>query len=130
MPQAVADDRALGEAFARIAGIEDAPQLRIGVEQREEICAYGIGFDAPRLLAAGDVGVDRPNRRDVIEDAGVQLHVLEFRLRDANVDEIEPGHVHFDGDQLVGMGERERPEQDGIDHGEQRRVRAHSPAPA
>jgi hypothetical protein len=55
VPQTVADNGAFREAIAVIAGIENAAQSRLGVEQREKVKADGVGLDAERLLLACDV---------------------------------------------------------------------------
>ncbi len=126
VPQAVADDRAVGEPCAGIGCGKDAAQRGLGPQQDEVVGADRVGLHALRLLAAGNVGVDWPDGGDLIEDSGGALEIVQLRLRHANVGLVHARHVVFHGDQLSGLLIRQRPQQNRIDDGKQRRISAHT----
>ncbi len=63
-----------------VFGLDSPAQLRLRAEEREIIEAYGLRFHAFRLLGSRHVRIDRPNGRNLIEDARPVLQVVELRL--------------------------------------------------
>src|ERR1700683_1502192 len=77
-PKPVADDNRFDEAGYGIFSCEDATKLRLDAEHCEVIGACGQGFRANRAVRAGNIGINWPNGRNILTNAGRALNIPEL----------------------------------------------------
>ena len=68
-----------------------------------------------------EVRVDRIDTGDVVEEAGAIAIVEQLRRRHADVGAAEPRQIGRHAHEAIGIGERQRPEDDGVHDREDRR---------
>ncbi len=117
-PETITEDHGVEESGNDIGlGVEVA-NLRLRSEESEVIRTGGESFDAFGTIAAAEVGVDGPDYRNILEDAGAILEVDEFGFGHADVGNVGAAEIVEDADELLLMGEGERAEQDGVNNAE------------
>ena len=119
LPELRAHDRNGGRAGSVVVGNEVAAEDRRDAERVEEVCRHVTSGEPFRARASG------PDE-DVVARGGKRF---ECALPRAPVDEVRPGHRHHvavpvdflhEHDPL-GIGKRQRPQHDAVDHREDRR---------
>src|SRR5579863_5982509 len=103
VPQTIADDRSFRKSFASIAVVPDPTHRGPRMQQFEIARADRIGLDALRFLSSGNVGVDGPNRRELIEYASALLKIIEFGLRHAGICEVGSRYVFLHRHELFRL---------------------------
>ena len=84
-PQRVADDEHLVDAGRGVLGAEQPSELRPHAEHVEVRRAREQRLDALGLIDLGEVGVDRPDAGDAVEQPAAIAIVEQLRLRQADV---------------------------------------------
>jgi len=97
-------------------------------QQGKIIRSYGEQFDALRPIRAGEIGVDWPDGRQLLEDSGAFLQILEFVHRQANILSLAPAEVVAYKYNFFGIWKREWAQQHRVNHAEDRGVRANTEA--
>ena len=101
-----------------VAGRVDAADLGLAPSRREVVGTGDETFGADGAVAAADGAVGRSDGGNVLKDAGVILEIPEFGRGHADVFFIGAAKVVEDADELLGLREGQRAEEDGVDDGE------------
>ena len=107
-----------------VRGPVDTSELRRGAEQLKVVGAGHQHLDPLGPIAADERRADRPQRGDAFEDAGAVAQIVELGLRDADVAAAGRARVRRDAHEPIGIRKRQRTDQDRVDDGEDRDVRA------
>ncbi len=124
LPQRVADDDDFCNARVIVVGIEHSTQLRAHAEQRKIRRAHEQDLDTLRFIDLGEVRIYRVDARDRFEE--LRSVAIVVQLRRGHADVVGPGcdEVSRHSHETVGLRKRQGPEDDAIDDGKHRRVRA------
>ena len=114
LPQRVADHGDLRDAGNGVSVVEHAPVLGADAEHREIVRVDERRLDALGLVGLGEVGAHRPHAGDVVEHAGAP-QVEELRNRQSGVARALARELRGHPHELLGMRERQRREDDGVD---------------
>ena len=125
-PETIAKDHTIDKSGDVVVFGVDATNSRSCAEQGEIVRVGGESFDAFRAVAAAEVGVNRPDHRDVLENSGALLQIDQLGFRHADVGNIGAAQIVKDADQLFLVRVGQRPEQDGVNDAEGRDVRANA----
>jgi hypothetical protein len=123
-PETVADNGRFDEAWHGFLLRIDASELSIRAKKREIVSARGQGLNTFRTVASCEVRADRPNGRDVFEDPGAILKILELGLRHSYIADIRCTKIVKNANELSGLTIRKRPKQDRANDAERGNVRA------
>jgi hypothetical protein len=121
-PKAFADESNVAAANLIFSGLEQAAQHRLHAEQGEEIGRKIFAVDALRFACPGENESGMFEDGEVGEGAVVPLPVAEVGIGDGSKGEV--GFRRIDCDQLVGVRQIHRMQQDRVDDGEERGVHA------
>ena len=118
VPESVGDYDSVEEAGGSVAGRVDAANLGLCAEESEVVGTGDETFGAHGAVTAADGAVGRRDGRSVLKGAGMVLEVPEFGRGHADVFVIGAAKVVEDADELLGLWEGQRAEEDGVDDGE------------
>ena len=118
----MAQDDGLRSVRPILVARERPPDEDRHAEQLEEVGGYAAGSQLFRERSAGVVHNPRVEGGDVAEHVRLLAEVLKLRRRRPR--ERAVGHGRLDHHQAIGIGKRYRPEENGVDDGEDGGVRA------
>jgi len=124
-PQTVADDHFQVEPWRLIVGIEPAAQFRLDSQQGKIAWPYAFVGNPHRLGCTRQIRRSASNRRHKLEDSGA-FQIFPLRHRHGDVPGAYARLIHFDPHQFIRLRIRQRMQQRGIHHPEDRRRRSNA----
>jgi hypothetical protein len=123
-PRRVAEHDRLGEPVRLVLWSNHSAELRGDAEQPEVAGAAGDHHNALGALASGQVRVEHPDRRHLVEDVRARRQLVHLRDGEPDVRQRQAGKVGIDCDEAIGRLVRQWPQQHRVDDAEHRRVDA------
>ena len=123
-PELVAHDRHRRGTLAPVVFLQQPPERRLDTQGIEGVGGHDGSFDTERLPFAQAGGLEAAEAGQRFERALARAQIDEVADRDIGLGETRSHVAMPEHDELLGLGEWQRPQQDGFDHGEQRGVRA------
>ena len=131
LPESVPEHHRLRPVPLALLGVEDPADLRFHAEHVEEVVRHRHAAQALGLAAAAQQVVAHAIEGEVAGDCRQRLRALAQIQHVADLRRLpgQPAGVAVgDPDELPGLGERERPEQQCVDHAEHGRAGADAEA--
>ncbi len=122
----MADDGAAMAAGRLLVGQEPAAERRLHAERREEIRGHAEALHPFRLVAANQVDVPPGERRQALNPVALALPVEEIRRGHLLAAVLGIAGAVGQQKDAVHIGERERPDDQRVDHRQDGGVRAES----
>ncbi len=119
LPHAVADER---HGARLVVMLERPPELDLRAGYVEIVGGHAHRRNALGLAAPGQIRAPPEHRHETVERPGRAAEIVDVGQRERLP--IGAGADDREGDQAFGVGERQRPDENGIDEREHRRVGA------